>query len=328
MSPPAGRDDRDGRVEEFLLAPVAAAMFVLADDRGLDAERLTEPATAAAMASTALHHLNPWSGEAAEHRARFLDAVRGLRPLVEAVVTDPRNAWWSAPLDRDAQLWLVGSDESGDGSGGSDGSDGSGGSGGAAPADPMRLPVPTGPIDHWEAYAQKPLRSIATSTELAAQSTPSPSSPSSPSIRSGAHAELGCGSSDWSPAYPVRQARLRVAATARVIEIHSAADWHHLVLSHGDPATHPGSDPNLFDSAGIDNGLAPTWSAVAADHDGVHLTFAGLLTALYVPVTTGATTTTLWAWEWESTRWLRPVFTAVTPLPDLTEPPRASDDLY
>jgi len=283
----------DSRVDDFLRAPAAAAMFVLADHNGLDADRLAEPTTAATVAGTALNDLNPWTGDAAAQRAEVLDAVGSLRTLVAAVVTDPRNAWWSAPLRRDAQLLLTGADE--------------------PRQDLMDLPTPTGPLGEWEAYAQKPFPVVVTSTELPV--------PPTAKIRSGAHAELACGCSDWAPTYPVRQARLHVAPTARVQEIDSAADWHHLALRYGDPGTHPGPDRQLIETAGIDNGLAPTWSAVAADLDGVHLTFAGLLTALYVPVTTGDITTTLWAWEWECTRWLRSAFTTVTPLPDLAEPP-------
>jgi hypothetical protein len=283
----------DTRVGNFMQAPAAAAMFVLADRLGLNAGRLAEPATATALASTALRSLNPWTGEAAANRVRALALVQPLRDLVTAVVTDLRNAWWSAPLDRGAQLLLTGQDD--------------------PQRDPLHLQAPEGPIDAWETYAQKPLRSIATSTELpVARDEP---------IRSGAHAELSCGISDWGAAYPVRQVRLQVSAMARVYEVGSAADWHRLVRCYGDPATHPGSDDSLRDAAGIDNGPAPTWSMVAGDYDGVHLTFAGLLTGLYVPHTTEEVSTTLWAWDRESTHWLRSVFTSATTLDELPEAP-------
>jgi len=281
------------RVNDFMQAPAAAAMFVLAGRLGLRAGRLAEPATATALASTALRDLNPWTGEAAADRARAIALVQPLRDLVTAVVTDPRNTWWSAPLDRGAQLLLTGQDD--------------------PQRDPMHLQTPAGPIDAWETYAQKPLRSIATSTEL-------PVAPDEP-IRSGAHAELSCGISDWDAVYPVHQVRLQVSSMARVYEVNSAADWHRLVQRYGDPATHPGSDDNLRDAAGIDNGPAPTWSTVADDYDGVHLTLAGLLTGLYVPHTTEKASTTLWAWNWESTHWLRSVFTSATTLDDLPEAP-------
>jgi len=115
----------------------------------------------------------------------------------------------------------------------------------------------------------------------------------------------------------VHQVRLQVSSTARVYEVDSAADWHRLVQGYGDWGTHPGSDENLRDAAGLDNGPAPTWSRVAEDYQGVHLTFAGLLTGLYVPYATEEVSTALWAWNWESTYWLRSVFTSATPLEDL-----------
>lgn len=280
-------------------APVAAAMFVLADRLGLDAGRLAAPATATALASTAMRDLNPWDGESATSRVRALALVQPLRDLVTAVVTDVRNAWWSAPLDRGAQLLLTGQAD--------------------PQRDPMHLQAPQGPNNAWETYAQKPIASIATSTELpVARDEP---------IRSGAHAELACGISDWDAVYPVHQVRLHVSSTARVYEVDSAADWHSLVRRYWDPATHPGSDDSLRSAAGIDNGPAPAWTTVAGDYDGVHLTFAGLLTGLYVPHVTDAVSTTLWAWNWESTYWLRSVFTTATTLDDLYEAPE-DPDLY
>ena len=40
-------------------------------------------------------------------RRWVMTEVASLRPLVTAVVTDPRNSWWWAPLDRGAQLALT-----------------------------------------------------------------------------------------------------------------------------------------------------------------------------------------------------------------------------
>ncbi|MGY1748325.1 hypothetical protein [Modestobacter sp. SYSU DS0511] len=288
------------RVDEFLQAPLAAAFLVLAARNDLGADQLADPATACTLASSALCELNPWSGGArpADVRADALAAARPLRPLLADVLADERNSWWDAPLQRDAQLLLTGRED--------------------RRPEPYHLPVPTGAVSRWETYAQKPAHGLITSTELAV--------PADEPIRSSAHAELACGCSDWTAVYPVAQRRLEVAEHARVAEVHSAADWHDLCVRYGDPATHHGSDTNLRDAAGIDNGLAPTWSAVAADHDAVHLSFAGLISALYVPVSSpGVGTTTLWAWDWECTHWVRSVATAATTLPELDEPPQAAD---
>lgn len=186
------------------------------------------------------------------------------------------------------------------------------------PADPWHIPVPAGPISRWETYAQKPEHGMMTTTELRVAPAEQ--------VRSGGHANLACGrGGDWQPVYPVSQVRLQVASSARVFEVHSAADWHSLTTRYGDPATHHGSDENLREAGGIDNGLAPTWSAVAADYDGVHLSFAGLLTAAQSPMTSNLIgTTTLWAWDWESTHWVRSAFTATETLLAMVERPESA----
>ena len=285
------------RIEDFLHAPLAAAFFVLADRNDLGPDQLADPATACTLAATALSVLDPWTGDAPTLRASVLDAVRPLQPLLRDVLTDERNTWWQAPLQRHAQLSLTAHGE--------------------ARPHPAEIPVPTAALDLWETYAQKPTGALITSTELPV--------PEGQLIRSSPHAALAHGLGDWNATYPVRQQRLHVIPDARVAEVHSATDWHDLAARYGEPATHPGSDTNLGSSADIDNGLAPTWSALAADYDGVHLSFAGLLSALYVPVTTtGIGTTTLWAWTWESTYWIRSVFTSVTDLAPLPEAPEVT----
>ncbi|WP_432575184.1 hypothetical protein [Kineococcus sp. SYSU DK005] len=170
------------RLEDFLRAPVAAAFFVLAQRNDLSADDLADPATACTAASTALRELNPWSGTAPTARTAAVDAAQCLRPLVRSVLADARNAWWQAPLRREAQLLLTGHEDH-------------------QPA-PEAVPVPTGAIAAWETYAQKPLRSLITSSEL--------SVPPGEPIRSSAHAELACGAGDWHPHYPVRQQRLHI----------------------------------------------------------------------------------------------------------------------
>ncbi|WP_344478429.1 hypothetical protein [Kineococcus aurantiacus] len=283
------------RLEDFLHAPLAATFFVLAERNDLGPDHLADPATACTLAATALAVLDPWTGDAPTLRASALDAAQPLRPLVREVLTDERNTWWQAPPQQQAQLSLTAQDE--------------------ARPHPAEITVPTGALERWETYAQKPTGALITSIELPV--------PEGQPIRSSAHAALAYGLGDWNATYPVRQQRLHVAPDARVAEVHSATDWHDLAASYGELATHPGSDTHLQSSADIDNGPAPTWSALAGDYDGVHLSFAGLLSALYVPVTTaGIGTTTLWAWSWESTYWVRSVFTTIT---DLTPLPKAPE---
>jgi hypothetical protein len=285
------------RIEDFLQAPVAAAFFVLAERNDLTSDDLADPPTACTVASTAVRGLNPWTGTAPSARASALEAAQSLRPLIYEVLADERNTWWQAPLQRRRQLLLRGQED-------------------RQPV-PDRVPILRGAVSPWETYAQKPLHGLLTSTELPVAT--------GESIRSSAHAELACGGSDWSPAYPVRQSRVQVTEQARVAEVHSAADWHDLVVRYGDLTTHSGSDANLASAADLDNGVAPTWSAVADDYDGVHLSFAGLLSALYVSTTSADVgTSTLWAWEWECTHWVTSAFSAVTDGEALTACPQAA----
>ncbi|QNN51251.1 hypothetical protein [Nocardioides mesophilus] len=280
-----------GRAAELLQAPLAAAVFVLAHRHGLLADALAEPATATALAAAAADALDPWNGAepAAHARRRFVDQAAELHGLVNAVLSDPRTGWWAAPLDRDHQLLL---------------------------SEPDTAPAPTAASARWQTYAQQPAQGLITSTELPV--------PQEQPIRSGAHAALASGRGDWTPTYPLVQARVRVAPRARIFEIAGPADWHRLVTRYGDPAGYAGPDRNLLEAADIDHGPAPVWDAAAADFDGVHLTFVGLLSALFVPWSQSGVTTTLWSWEWERTLWLRPAFADRTALPDLVEQPTAA----
>lgn len=283
------------RLEEFLRAPAAAAVFVLADRGGLDAGDLADSALVTALASSAIADLTPWVSApgAAFLRASVLEQVRPLRGYASAVLADPRNAWWEQPVAGSVQVHLVDQRAASR----------------TAGLDPMRLSAPTGPLGRWDAYSQRPINPVLTSTLLPVRG--------GEVIASGGHGELAYGW-DADPIYPVTQSCLDLDSRARVYEITSAGDWHALALAYGDPGTHPGPDRNLLNCGGIDHGLAPTWSAVAGDYDGVHLTFAGLLSALFVPVSTGDVSTTLWNWTYESTCWLRTAFTACTRWAELT----------
>lgn len=282
--------ERDAAVDALLDSPVGAALFVAAAQQHLGVDELADPATVTALASiVAGGPLDPWGGELERTRRWVRAEAAPLRPLVAAVVDDPRARWWWAPLDRDRQLALT------------------------EPGATLVVTEPVGPAERWEVYAQRrAFGGLETATELPAPDLRAGEDPArvTPEVRSGLHAELAAGGSDWNPEYPLRETRLRVAADARVWEITSPADWHRLARTHGDPATYAGTDPHLLDSAGLEHGIGPTWSAVAADWDGVHLTFGGFLTSLYVPVTSGGSTTTLWSWRSERTLWLRDVLSA------------------
>lgn len=277
--------------EDLLHCPVAAAVFVLAHQAGLDVDDVADPPTATVLAAAAVSDLTPWlaSPSATEVRRRVLRQAKPLQDFAHEVLSDPRNHWWLAPLDRTAQVLV--SDQA---------------------IQPRDLKPPIGPLHPWEVYAQKPRKGFTTSTLLPAGHAPS--------VRSGAHADLVYGW-DTDPSYPVHQTHLTVSPAARVFEVRSADDWHQLARQYSDPRKHPGPDAHLLSSGGIDHGVAPTWSSVARDYDAVHLTFMGLLSGLLVPTSSPGLATTLWAWGHEQTRWLRPSFDSAQGLPDLLDAP-------
>ena len=159
------------------------------------------------------------------------------------------------------------------------------------------LIVPSEPSDGWELYAQKTKGGLFTSTLIG------DTSPMSAAICSGV--------GDFRPGFgtpPYGVWRMVIDDAARILEIHSAHDWHSLCVRY--PASgderHPGATPDFSDTPGR---LEADWSKVAADWDAVHLSFGGYLTADKVRVESETGWTYHWAWDCESTLWLRWMFT-------------------
>jgi hypothetical protein len=144
---------------------------------------------------------------------------------------------------------------------------------------------------------------------------------------------------------PVSRWRLPVRSTARTYEIVTPDDWARLVRTY--PYTGPtvgsrrehtswsiaypdtGSIAGVRRLAAVEGQRAsavapaghrqPDWRAVAADYDGVHLMWAGFLTAEgFVAVDDAGTATVLRYWLSERTLWLHDVFGDPTPLPEPT----------
>ncbi len=115
---------------------------------------------------------------------------------------------------------------------------------------------------------------------------------------------------------------------ARVFEIHRPSDWARLVTEYSRPADpHPGWElPGVNQRSSwltpltqlphqravrtsIGRHLVPDWSLVAADVDGVHLTWAGLITTEGTITDLGdGAVTMLRYWFSERTHWLNDVF--------------------
>jgi len=283
--------DADRLTDALLAGPVGAGVLVVAYRAGLGLAGLTDPVTITALAAAVCGELRPWSGEHRELAGWLVEQARPLHAMAADAAQHPATAWWTQPVDRDAQLAL--------------------GAENTAPNPAFAL----GGGD-WEVYAQHPGAYVTTSTALTPVQTDQ--------IRSGQHAVEAAGYSDWVPGYPLQQALLPIRTDARIAEITSAEDWNRLTQAH--PATRADGKPNanLLESAGLDHGPGPDWAATAAHLDGVHLTLSAILTGLYVPTTHDGVTTTMWANDSELTIWLRRTWNdpvPQSPYPDHLELP-------
>lgn len=111
--------------------------------------------------------------------------------------------------------------------------------------------------------------------------------------------------------------RLPVRPSARVVEIHRPADWAALTKRFPSPVRRETDDTKQRAQR------APDWPKVAEEFDGVHLSWAGMLTADHVESDLGdGSVAWLRYWFTERTHWLRDVFGDPTPLPApvVTEP--------
>lgn len=135
---------------------------------------------------------------------------------------------------------------------------------------------------------------------------------------------------------PTSRWRVPIRAAARVFEIHRPADWQRLVEAYPKAAKGPHWDwelpgPNqrrshiapLLDVQGrhavrtsVTRHVLPDWRSVAEDYDGVHLSWAGYLTAEgFLSDLHEGGVTMLRYWFSERSLWLRNVFEDPVPLP-------------
>jgi hypothetical protein len=134
---------------------------------------------------------------------------------------------------------------------------------------------------------------------------------------------------------PISRWHLPVRAGARVWEVHRPDDWVRLVEAYPKRAIRahsgwelPGPNQRQRDIGGlltvlgqhavrahVSHHLLPDWAAVAADYDGVHLSWAGFLTTEgYVCDLDAVGVTMLRYWGSERTHWLADVFGDPVPL--------------
>ncbi len=273
----------EARTTALTTAPAGCAFLGWVERLGITPAEAAEHLTSMYLLGRALTEVSVWLTDHVEVVQRVVRDGPRLRPLAEAILSQPATGWWFGPLDRASQMvaW------------------GPGGS--PPPADLADLPRPVparrSPTD-WERYAQKPEWGLYTSTAFDGLSA----------FVTGASEEAG----DLGPlTLPFPRHLLRISPTARVFEIDGPDAWRRLCLTY--PAPEPG---------GLTGGLVvPDFAAVARDWDGVHVTLGGLLTGDQVRLDGPGGATALQGWDTEATVWLRWVFDEVTRLPDLMEQP-------
>ena len=133
---------------------------------------------------------------------------------------------------------------------------------------------------------------------------------------------------------PVSRWRLPVDPVARIVEIHRPQDWAALVHAYPEPARPaegwelPGRNQRPNDLAellslptqraariSMRRHVVPDWVRLGADHDGVHLSWAGFLTSEgFVSDLGGADVAMLRYWFSERTHWLTDAFGEPEPL--------------
>ncbi len=142
---------------------------------------------------------------------------------------------------------------------------------------------------------------------------------------------------------PISRWRLPVLPEARVLEVHRPSDWTQLVTDHPrDAASHseswelPGVNqrPTALSALTAVSGqratrttirrhLVPDWRSVADRLDGVHLSWAGFITAEgCITDLGGGDVTMLRYWFSERTHWLADVFGEPKPAPAPVLPSR------
>ena len=281
----------DAFADALLRCPIGCAFLLTMERDGMPAALAVASEQAYARAAVALRALNPWMTNSPEAKAAVLARAPQLVGRAHEVAEQPGAGWWTAPIDLGRQVLLV-------------------------DREPASTTAPTTGF-RWEDYAERPIDWRMTST-----------------LRGGVSCGdfvIGLGVGDWGDD-PLVRCTATVHATARVREIVTPADWHALCASHPRVRSKPKPSPPPrsgwhyaplgLEQEGPDRVgmLVPDWSALAADLDGVHLTFAGLLTVPFVEHESEEGRTMMWSWDTEGTTWLQGDFLrASEPLPPAPE---------
>ena len=246
---------------DALLRCPAGCNFLRAIERDkVPLDHALAPAQAFAYAAVALEPLSPWSPIFDWTVPAALTEGARLSGLAREVASHPAASWWTAPMDRTRQVFVI---------------------------DDERIAEVKSPERNreWEDYAQRHTLGRMTSTLDGEYSC--------------ADVVIAASIGDWPPSSEQRRFVAEIDASVRVLEVSTPEDWHNLCTSF------PRVDRNFNTPAYVGTGtLVPDWSLVAGQWDGVHMTFAGLLTIPLVRWSTAAGDTVMWNWDTEGTMWL------------------------
>jgi hypothetical protein len=236
----------------------------------------------------------PWMGDAPVKIAAAYEQAERRAPIAEAIA-ERFGAQLHSPIDHDAQQWFT---------------DGH-------PWHAERPPL-FGGLDDVYGAGEFPLTGLWTATD------PPPE----------ALVEI-VGSWEYETG-PIVRWWLPVRPEARVFEIHRPTDWARLVTAHPRTAEPhlgwelPGVNQHVSDIApllasaedraartSVRHHVVPDWQSVAGQYDGVHLSWAGFITAEGYIVDLGdRDVTMLRYWFSERALWLADIFGEPRPAPD------------
>ena len=288
------RVDPEGKAAEMMRSPLGRAVAIIAGESGMSPRDLAVPETSVWLCVYASDDVEVWSGIREEILAYLESEAENHEVFLREILAQPSASWWFEPMDREGQVWV-----SRDGS----------------PPSEDSLVTPSGPPTRWERYALKPVGGMFTSTMIG------DISPMAATI------DFGVG--DFRPWYgepPYAIWRMNVDESARIFEIHDPDDWHLLCVNYpaeGNSGRHAGNEPDFSRDPGR---LVPDWFQVARDWDAVHLSFGGYLTSEQVRVESEHGWTYHWAWDHETTLWLRWMFNGHERLEDYRRDKSESPD--
>lgn len=275
-------DILEQKIDALLGSPVGCA-FVLGVECNSPPEQFANPLASFKLAADCVDFCDVYTEAGFQELALRHGQKR--RDLARRILEHPAFAWWFAPVALDNQIWTAPRMPFGANLSDNVNPD-------AEPLRPFDLSEwrePELPTGEWAREVQKP--------ELWRQITSTLRDGSTSAVTAYASS-----AADHICAFPLAAWRLEMPHTARVYEITGPADWHNLCLRY--PAH---SD---------DGRLTPDWGRAAADWDGVHLTFGGLLSCEQHRYAQNGQWSQHQFWHAESTQWLRPLDIKATRLPD------------